>query len=209
MEKERRQKEKIVLRRYCEEDIEKVAALFYDTVHTVNRKDYTQEQVDAWADGHFDLDAWDESFKKHDTIVAELDGNIVGFADMTADGYLDRLYVHKDFQRRKIASMLCDYLEENCMSAHFTTHASITAKKFFEKRGYHVIKEQQVIRKGIVLINYRMEKSVQKKTARRLQIRLLRKLRFLQPAAASFLKAPRRFSPWHAVMVCGLKNMRL
>ena len=145
MEKERRQKEKIVLRRYCEEDIEKVAALFYDTVHTVNRKDYTQEQ-------------------KHDTIVAELDGNIVGFADMTADGYLDRLYVHKDFQRRKIASMLCDYLEENCMSAHFTTHASITAKKFFEKRGYHVIKEQQVIRKGIVLINYRMEKSVQKKT---------------------------------------------
>lgn len=164
MEKERWQKEKIVLRRYCEEDIEKVAALFYDTVHTVNRKDYTQEQVDAWADGHFDLDAWDESFKKHDTIVAELDGNIVGFADMTADGYLDRLYVHKDFQRRKIASMLCDYLEENCMSAHFTTHASITAKKFFEKRGYHVIKEQQVIRKGIVLINYRMEKSVQKKT---------------------------------------------
>ena len=39
-----------------------------------------------------------------------------------------------------------------------TTHASITARPFFEKRGYHVVKEQQVERRGVVLINYVMIK---------------------------------------------------
>ncbi len=37
-----------------------------------------------------------------------------------------------------------------------TTHASITARPFFEKRGYRPVKEQQVERKGILLTNYVM-----------------------------------------------------
>ena len=35
-----------------------------------------------------------------------------GFADMDADGYLDRLYVHKDYQGRGVATALCDALEQ-------------------------------------------------------------------------------------------------
>ena len=44
--------------------------------------------------------------------------------------------------------------------AEFTTHASLTAKPFFEKRGYQVVQEQQVERKGILLTNYVMKKGV-------------------------------------------------
>ena len=39
-----------------------------------------------------------------------------------------------------------------------TTYASITAKPFFEKRGYKVVKERQVERQGIFLTNYVMIK---------------------------------------------------
>ena len=135
-----------------------LANLFYETVHTVNVKDYTPEQCQAWAPGAVDLAAWNESFLAHDTLVAFWDQEIVGFGDMDDSGYLDRLYVHKDYQGRGIASALCDALEERCPTKHFTTHASITARPFFEGRGYRVLRTQQVERHGVLLTNYIMEK---------------------------------------------------
>ena len=45
-----------------------------------------------------DLKAWDASFRAHKTIIAVKNGEIVGFGDMDETGYLDRLYVHKDYQ---------------------------------------------------------------------------------------------------------------
>ena len=50
------------LRRYRESDCQELAVLFYETVHAVNIRDYTKEQVDAWATGHVDLEAWNRSF---------------------------------------------------------------------------------------------------------------------------------------------------
>ena len=193
------------LRKYTPSDCAALAALFYETIHTVNARDYPQEQLDAWADGHVDLDAWNESFLAHNTYVAvqECDGAddidscasdsagtapgktggspanalIIGFGDMDDTGYLDRLYVHKDYQGRGVATAICDRLEEEfCLSRGrifqnsavqkrkndtFTTHASITARPFFEKRGYTVVKAQQVVRKGISIRNYIMRKRIE------------------------------------------------
>ena len=67
------------------------------------------------------------------------------------------LYVHKDYQNNQIATKLCDQLEK-FVTSKITTYASISAKGFFEKRGYRVIRENEVIRKGITLTNYLMEK---------------------------------------------------
>lgn len=94
----------------------------------------------------------------HYTIVCIKDDIIVGFGDIDKTGYLDRLYVHKDYQRQGVASAICDELEQAVNVDIIVAHASITAKPFFEQRGYKVIKEQQVIRKGIALTNYVMEK---------------------------------------------------
>ena len=99
------------LREYIPSDCAQLAELFYQTVHNVNAKDYTQEQLDAWATGEVDFQAWDESFRTHRTIVATENGAIVGFGDMDGIGYLDRLYVHKDYQGQGIASAICDELE--------------------------------------------------------------------------------------------------
>lgn len=193
------------LRKYHPSDCAALAALFYETIHSVNARDYPQEQLDAWADGHVDLDAWNESFLAHNTYVAvqecvgadDIDSRasdstdtapgktggspanalIIGFGDMDDTGYLDRLYVHKDYQGRGVATAICDRLEEDfCLSRGrllqnsavqkrkndtFTTHASITARPFFEKRGYTVVKAQQVVRKGISIRNYIMRKHIE------------------------------------------------
>ena len=90
------------LRQYQSKDCGGMSELFYDTVHTVNRRDYTEEQVCAWADGHVDPDVWNRSFLEHFTVIAEDNGTLVGFGDMAKDGYLDRLYVHRDHQGKGI-----------------------------------------------------------------------------------------------------------
>lgn len=275
----------MIIRKYTPADCEKLAQLFYDTVHTINAKDYSKEQLDAWATGNVDLEKWNISFLKHYTVVATLsfssdtsycnkdnilkksllkdenlqiafltvpknsktfntskgtqqnshndniiqklnvdkatissaknaptvenDEIIIGFGDIDETGYLDRLYVHKDYQHIGVATAICNQLEEyHCEKCkkdihkivkvkrynylfgktlkmkrnankfiikkpisslefknkknffHFTTHASITAKGFFEKRGYKIVKEQQVMRNGVLLTNFLMEKQI-------------------------------------------------
>lgn len=148
----------MIIRKYQPSDCNELAKLFYNTVHTVNAKDYTKEQLDAWATGKVDSEKWNRSFQEHFSIVA-VDGEIIiGFGDIDKTGYLDRLFVHKDYQRKGVAAAICDELEQAVNSNKIITYASITAKPFFEQRGYKIIKKQQVIRDKVPLTNYIMEK---------------------------------------------------
>lgn len=146
------------IREYQPSDCAEIIELFYNTVHTINSKDYTKEQLDVWATKNIDLKAWNKSFLKNYTIVAIEDNIIVGFGDISENGYLDRLYIHKDYQHQGIATQICNSLETHNCWKKITVHASITAKYFFENRGYHILKEQKVERLGIVLTNFIMEK---------------------------------------------------
>ena len=151
----------MLIRKYKKSDCKYLTELFYDTVHSINAKDYTKEQLDVWATKAINLEEWDQSLSAHFTVVA-VDGDvIVGFGDITQNGYLDRLYVHKAYQNREVATAICDELEKRFNVSSISTHASITAKPFFEKRGYQVVKKQEIERQGILLRNYVMEKSIQ------------------------------------------------
>lgn len=148
----------MLIREYLMSDCKEITELFYNTVHTVNARDYTKEQLDVWATGKEDLGKWNSSLQEHCSIVAVKNDVIVGFGDIDKTGYLDRLYVHTDHQGKGIATAICDRLEQY-VKGDITTHASITAKPFFEKRGYRTLKKQQVERQGIFLTNFRMKKS--------------------------------------------------
>lgn len=147
----------MIIREYQSTDCKELAELFYNTVHTVNAKDYTKEQLDVWATGQVDLTKWNQSFQEHFSIVAVDVDIIVGFGDVDKAGYLDRLFVHSDYQGKGIATAICNQLE-SAVQGNIVTHVSITARPFFEKRGYKVIKEQQVERQGIFLTNFVMIK---------------------------------------------------
>ena len=129
-----------------------------NTVHRVNIKDYTKEQLDVWATGSVDLEKWNQSFEEHYSLVAIDNEVIIGFGDINKAGYLDRLFVHSQYQRKGIATAICSQLE-HAVQGNIVTHASITARPFFEKRGYRIIREQQVERQGVFLTNFIMEKS--------------------------------------------------
>lgn len=145
------------IRMYRQSDCKILTELFYNTVHTVNARDYTEEQLNVWATGEVDLEKWNQSLQEHFSVVAVDNGTITGFGDIDKTGYLDHLFVHANYQRNGIATAICNQLEQ-AVQGNIITHASITARPFFEKRGYRVMKEQSVERQGIFLTNYIMEK---------------------------------------------------
>ena len=150
----------MIIRQYNPTGCKDIAILFYNTVHSVNAKDYSEKQLNAWATGRIDLIEWNKSLSEHYAVVAIENDILIGFGDIDKTGYLDRLFVHKDYQRQGIATALCNELEKVVKSNKIVTHSSITAKPFFSQRGFRVIKEQKETRNGIVLTNYLMEKLV-------------------------------------------------
>lgn len=153
----------IVLRDYRAEDCADIMQLFYNTVHNVNAADYTEQQLDAWAPKEIDMAYWNKELIQDHTIVAEKDGVIIGFATLKSFGYLDLFFVHKDYQRLGVATLLADDAEKYCQNISVNSifvDASITSRPFFEKRGYVVLKEQTVNRRGQVFTNFKMSKEL-------------------------------------------------
>lgn len=147
----------MIIREYKSTDCKEIADLFYNTVHAINASDYTKEQLNVWAPENVDLDKLDQSFQGHLCVVAVDDDIIVGFGDIDKTGYLDRLFVHSDYQGRGVATAICNILE-SAVQQNIVAHVSITARHFFEKRGYKIVKEQEVEREGVFLTNFVMLK---------------------------------------------------
>lgn len=147
----------MIIRKYKNEDCDSVANLFYETVHSVNAKDYSAEQLSAWANSADSLKSRCNDLLNQNTLVAEINGVIAGFGSIDKSGYLDLLFVSKDYQNQGVATALCNELEKDF--SIIKTFSSITAKSFFENRGYLVVKSQEVKRFEVALINYEMKKT--------------------------------------------------
>lgn len=151
----------ITLRDFAPADLEAVLTLFYETVHAVNADDYSPAQLDAWAPRMPDRVAWQTRLAAERVLLAEENDVLLGFASLDVEcGLIDHLYVHKDHQRRGIASTLCDQLESRAISSVLYTEASLTAAPFFVARGYQLVRRQQVVRRGVILANIIMKKSL-------------------------------------------------
>lgn len=155
--------EQVNLRCYEPSDCEQLMQLFYDTVHTVNARHYSARQLAVWAPLQPDQARWHHSLSQHYSIVAEVEGVIIGFGDMDYTGYLDRLYVHRDYQRQGVATRIVKHLEmyaKKIGADKIWTASSITAVPAFQSFGYVLQEQQQVERAGETLINYRMVKQL-------------------------------------------------
>jgi putative acetyltransferase len=149
------------IRPYAAVDLDELVALFRGSVRSIAGRDYTLAQVLAWAPDAADRDSWAVRLAASSTWVAALAGRPMGFSSLEPGGYLDMLFVHPDYQNRGIASLLLKRLEISAAArglARLFTEASITARPFFERRGFHMIEAQTVVRRGQELRNYRMER---------------------------------------------------
>lgn len=153
----------MLIRKYTTDDLNEIIKLFYDTVHTINAKDYCKEQLDAWASKNIDYKVWNETLSENYSLLAIIDNNIVGFGDISSIGYLDHLYIHKEFQNKGIATLICNELEKHINTLkikYITSCVSITAKPFFEKRKFYVLRKQYIKRNNIIIENFVMKKTL-------------------------------------------------
>ena len=152
------------IRQANKNDLEGILSLFSETVAEVNKQDYSASQIEAWSSSAKDKERWLAKIDEQYFLVTEEGGTITGFASITEKGYLDTMFVHKNHQRKGIAkaliTALIDYGRKKQVP-EITTEGSITARPFFEKYGFSVVKKQKVNRKGVEIINFRMVKPLQ------------------------------------------------
>ena len=138
----------INIRRAEEKDVDDLRFLYRDTVIYINSADYTSEEIKAWSDTSKNTAGLKRKISEQYFIVAEIDKIITGFSSIANDGYLDFIYVHKDYQRKGVAIALLNEIESQAKISDIEkiySHVSKTAGPFFEKYGY--IKKGEIINK--------------------------------------------------------------
>ncbi len=151
------------IRLFCRQDADQIAQLFHQTVREVNRRDYSSAQVKAWAPDDLYFRNWAEVCTQRFTYVADQAGVILGFGELEFDGHIDCFYCHKEYQNCGVGRKIYQAIERKGLEfglERLFVEASVTAKPFFERMGFSVIREQQVSCRGETFINYAMVKQL-------------------------------------------------
>ena len=147
------------IEKYSSQYQDDVYNLFYSAVHETCYREYSAEALSAWAPAFVDVEAWCADFLKTYSLVAlSDDGALLGFGNIDVDKhYIDRLYVSSSHQGEGIGRAILQCLEAT-VSGAVTVFASDTAKPFFIRMGYEIVRDNYVKRKGIIIHNNLMSK---------------------------------------------------
>lgn len=151
----------INIREFCNGDEAALYEIFYSSVHQLACADYSCEQINAWAPPDTDLEAWYDRVKRNRPFVAMKDDEIVGFADVQPDGYIDQFFVSARWPKRGIGTLLMRHIRSVALEkglAELTSHVSRTAEPFFLRFGFEVLERRMPVRRGVVLPNALMRK---------------------------------------------------
>lgn len=151
------------LRPYEAADAKPLADLFFAAVRDGTVGYYSEEERRAWAPSPPDTDAWHARLDGQVSWVAEDASGLLGFMTLRDDGYIDLAYVRPDQRGQGIADLLYQRLEALARQRgleRLTSDASHLARRFFERRGWQVIATREQERKGVILVNHQMAKTL-------------------------------------------------
>ena len=151
------------IRRFMPDDAAALAALFYESVHKGARRAYDKAQRRAWAPRIPDTDEWRDRLSAQTVLVAERNDNPIGFMTLREDGCIDLAFVAPDAIGQGVAKALYDDILEAAVQAgmpRLHAEASLMARPFFERQGWTVIAPETVVRDGVSLPRFRMEKRI-------------------------------------------------
>ena len=138
--------------------------VYHSSIHDVACKDYTAEQIEAWAPATLGLDIWTKKMREIRPFVVENGpGNIVAYADVQANGYIDHFFVSGAYARQGIGTLLMNRIHD---AAHeraifvLTSDVSRTAQPFFRKFGFDLVEERAPVIRGVIVPNALMRKDL-------------------------------------------------
>ncbi len=146
-------------------DVPQIARLYYETVHRVNARDYSPEQIRAWAPRVYPDAVWQRRFRRYEVFVAEDGEAIVGFVELGRAGEIDCFYVHHGHQHRGIGATLMARVERRANSRGNTrllADVSVTAGPSFRRLGFRVVRRQIKIYRNRAFKQAVMEKRLRR-----------------------------------------------
>lgn len=149
------------IQNYKPEFIEAITDVFYESVHAIDESIYSEEQKNAWAPLPRDYEAWAGRLMFKRPYLAMQDERLLGFIELDPDGYIDSMYIHPEFQRQGVGTVLYEHLLAVAQEKGFKrlrVDASWVAKPFFEGKGFAVVSENQVDQNGVLISNFAMER---------------------------------------------------
>jgi putative acetyltransferase len=158
----------ITLRTFRSGDGPALRAVFESAIHGTARRDYSQEQVDAWAPREHDAADWAEHMRDLAPFVACVDEAIVGYADVQPTGYIDHFFVAAEAGGQGVGGTLMRRLlarAEELRLPALTSNVSLTAQPFFAHFGFEVVEHRVVDVRGVSLRNAAMRKAIDKAVA--------------------------------------------
>ncbi len=126
-----------------DEDFAAIARLHRQTIRNVNSKDYDKDIVDIWS-SNTNAQKFRDSAHKCKRWVATENSKVVGFCDHGKQCELWGLYIHKDYIGKGIGSRLLKKAEESMKKGgckKISIKSTLTAREFYEKHGYKVVKK--------------------------------------------------------------------
>lgn len=149
------------IRRFAAGDAPALLAVFHSAVHQTAARDYTPEQLAAWAPADIDTARWAEHMRALRPFVVEQGGQIVGYADVQPSGYIDHFFVSGQHPRQGIGARLMQRIHEEAQTlglAELTADVSLTAQPFFAHYGFELVERREVVRDGVTIPNALMRK---------------------------------------------------
>jgi putative acetyltransferase len=146
----------VKIRRYKPGEERVLFDVYYSAIHLTASRDYTPEQIHAWAPKDLDMDVWESRIRGINPFVAELNGEVVGYADLQANGYIDHFFVSGTHSRRGIGSLLMEHIlgEAKALGLpELTSDVSRTAQPLYEKFGFVVVEQRRPERRGVIIPN--------------------------------------------------------
>jgi putative acetyltransferase len=146
----------IQIRCFKEGDERALRLVFYSAIHQVAGADYTAEQLAAWAPTHYDAQAWRARMRGINPFIAEVDGRIVGYADLQPDGYIDHFFVAGSAGGAGVGGALMRHIYAVAKEkglAELRAHVSLTAQPFFKYFGFELLEYRMPVVRGIALAN--------------------------------------------------------
>lgn len=153
------------IRRFRLGDEAALFRVYFTAIHEVASRNYSPEQVEAWAPADLDMDLWANKVQEIRPFVVELGGEIVGYADVQPDGYVDHFFVSGAHPRQGIGTLLMARIHEEAKLLglnELTSDVSKTAEPFFALHGFKVVERRLPVLRGVTVQNSLMRKELQR-----------------------------------------------
>ncbi|EAK9877780.1 GNAT family N-acetyltransferase [Campylobacter lari] len=148
-----------MIRKLDIKDLASCIKLFKQSVSTLCKNDYTKEQIHAWT--NISQKAWEEKFQNQLGFAYEEKGQIISFISINLkEKILDLCFTHANYAHQGYGKALLEFALKNYPYSEIYTFASLSAKNFFLKAGFKIIKENIAIIDQQELKNFLMKKEI-------------------------------------------------